>query len=122
MNQSVKILVVALGTGVLGWTLENVLFGPRYSYFFPNIPFLPVYAVGGAAIAILEPHVQNVSPLGRAIIYGGTLTAIEGLAGTLERADGRKSWDYDGYPIDVSHAILWASLGLLAEGVVSKIS
>lgn len=116
-----KVLLVAIGTGVSGWVLENALFGKRQSYYFPNLPFMPVYAVGGATIALLEPHVSHLSALERAIVYGGTLTTIEGVAGALERTQGRKSWDYNGSPVDLPHAIAWSFLGILAGNAIRNI-
>lgn len=116
-----KVVATALFTGVAGWVLENALFGPRYSYHFPKLPFMPVYAVGGAAIALLEPRVSHWSLPAQALVYGGTLTAIEGIAGLLERAEGRRSWDYEGSPIDAPHAIAWTLLGTLVGQAVNQV-
>lgn len=123
-----RIALTALGTGVAGWLLENILeqcVAPagqpppaRYSMHCRGIPFMPVYAVGGAAIAALAPHLSNVHPIGRAITYGATLTAVESIAGHLERARGRMSWDYGGSPIDLPHAIAWTALGYGLERVL----
>lgn len=125
MNRAAEIGLVALGTGVAGWVLENLLFsareGKRYSYHLPNTPFLPIYAAGGASVALLEPHLRNMSTPGRALIYGATLTSLECLAGSLERAEGRRSWDYDGQPVDLEHAVLWAGLGLVVEAAVRRL-
>jgi hypothetical protein len=112
------ILLTALGAGFAGWLLENMLFGPRYSYHLPGVPWLPVYAVGGAAVATIAPRIGDMNIAGRAVVYGATLTAIEGTAGTLERAEGRRSWDYGGSPVDLPHAAAWAGLGLVLEGVL----
>lgn len=112
------VLLAAAGTGIAGWVLENVAFGPRYSAHLPGVPFLPVYAVGGATIALLAPHLSAMDPAGRALIYAGTLTGVEALAGYVERAQGRKSWDYGGSPVDLPHAALWGGLGLLAESMI----
>lgn len=121
MNTLSRVAFTALATGVGGWALENALFGPRESHHFPGVPFMPVYAAGGAVIALLEPRVSQMNLLTQALIYGGTLTAIEGAAGVLERADGRRSWDYDGSPIDLGHAAAWAVLGTLAGQLASTI-
>jgi hypothetical protein len=118
------VALAAVGVGVAGWALENALFGPRYSRVLGtknNIPLLPVYAAGGAAVAIVAPHIQHLPWQGRALVYGSTLTAIEAAAGYAERAEGRKSWDYDGSPVDVPHAVLWAGLGLGVEGALKRL-
>jgi uncharacterized membrane protein len=116
------LVFTSLGSGVAGWVLENALFTspgrPRYSALLPNTPFLPVYAVGGAAIAMIQPRIQHMHPVARLLIYGIALTSIEGTAGYLERSDGRMSWDYGGSPIDVPHAVAWAFLGLLTGAVI----
>lgn len=116
-----QLIFTSLGTGVAGWVLENALFGQRYSALLPRVPFLPVYAVGGAAISLLEPRIQNMHPLARFFIYAGALTAVEGAAGFIERADGRMSWDYGGSPIDLPHAAAWGVLGLLTEAVIKNL-
>ena len=116
-----KLVLVSVGTGVAGWVLENALFGKRQSYYFPNLPFMPVYAAGGAAIALLSPYTDKLTPLEQAIVYGGTLTTIEAVAGALERSQGRKSWDYNGSPVDLPHAVAWSLLGILVGNVVRKI-
>jgi len=116
------VVLTALGAGVAGWALENAFFTepgkPRYSALLPGVPFLPVYAAGGAAIALLQPSIDHMHPAARALVYGGTLTALEGLAGAAERSEGRLSWDYGGSPIDLPHAAAWAVLGLLTGEVV----
>lgn len=117
-----KVLATALLTGVAGWAMENVLFGPRYSYHFPNLPFMPVYAAGGALIALMEPRVSHWSLPAQAFAYGGTLTAIEGIAGLLERAEGRRSWDYEGSPVDLPHAVAWTVLGTLVGQAVNQVA
>lgn len=116
------VALAAVGAGFAGWAVENGLFGPRFSYHAPKIPFLPVYAVGGAAVALLAPHLSSATLLERAAVYGLTLTAIEGAAGRLERAEGRRSWDYGGSPIDLPHALAWAGLGLVLEQGILKLS
>lgn len=121
MNEFSKIMLAALGTGVAGWALENTLFGKRYSALLPGVPFLPVYAVGGAAIALAQPRLQGLSPVTQALIYGGMLTSLEAVAGTWERSEGRMSWDYGGTPVDLPHAAAWGVLGYLASEVIRKI-
>lgn len=123
-----RIALVAIGTGVAGWALENVfeqISAPkdvrppvRYSAVLPGVPLLPVYAAGGAAVAILQPHLASMSPIARALVYGATLTAVEAGAGYLERSQGRMSWDYGGSPVDLPHAITWAVLGYGLEQVL----
>lgn len=123
-----RIALVALGTGVAGWALENLveqLTAPpeakppiRYSMNLPEVPFLPVYAAGGAAVALLHPYLENMHPIARALVYGGTLTAVEAGAGYLERSQGRMSWDYGGSPVDLPHAVAWTVLGYGLERVL----
>lgn len=122
MSRASSVLLTALASGVLGWAGESLLFGPRYSGVFggAKVPFLPVYAVGGATVALLAPHLANQPALVRAAAYGATLTALEAAAGYAERAEGRMSWDYDGSPVDLKHALLWAGLGLVFEQVLPK--
>ena len=114
--------LVTLASGFAGFAAENALFcshgAPantcplRHSANAPNLPFLPVYAVGGAAVALLAPHLADLHPVGKALVYAGALTAVEAAAGYGERAMGRESWDYGGSPVDLSHAALWGALGL----------
>lgn len=119
---SSQFIFTSLGTGVAGWVLENALFGQRYSVLLPHVPFLPVYAVGGAAISLLEPRIQNMHPAARFLIYAGALTAVEGTAGWLDRANGHLSWTYEnGSSIDLKHAIAWGFLGLLTEAVIKNL-
>lgn len=122
MSEVEKVFLTALGAGVAGWALENALFGPRYSQIFGQdvrVPFLPVYAAGGVALALAAPHLQTLAWPVRGAAYGAMLTGIEGLSGLAERAQGRMSWDYGGGVIDLPHAVAWAALGLLAEPLVT---
>lgn len=116
-----RVLLTALGTGVAGWAMENVLWGPHYSWAAPNLPFIPMYAAGGAIIALMEPRVSHWSLPAQALTYGATLTAFEGVAGLIDRANGRKTWDYDGHVVDVPHALAWAVLGTLVGQVLNQV-
>lgn len=121
MNTS-EVLLVAAGAGFAGWALENVFFGPRFSSIMPDgFPFLPVYAVGGAAIALVEPHIEDQPSAIRFSVYAGMLSGVELAAGALERSQGRMSWDYGGTPVDLPHALAWGALGLLAEGAIKSV-
>ena len=123
-----RVALIALGTGVAGWVLENTLeqvMAPRgenppvrYSMNLPGVPLLPVYAAGGAAVALLQPYLATMHPIARALVYGGALTAVETGAGYLERRQGRMSWDYGGSPVDLPHAITWTVLGYGLERVL----
>ncbi len=114
-------IVAGIGAGFAGWVLENAADGPRYSHVFGNgsrAPFLPVYAAGGAMLALLVPAVEDQPRLVRYAIYGAALTALEGAAGLAERKLGQPiSWSYgsDAAPIDASHAFAWTALAALAE-------
>ena len=114
-----KLALVAAGAGVAGWVIENTVAPPRNARLVPGLPFLPVYAAGGVAIALLAPHLQNQGPAARAVIYGSTLTGLEYATCKLDRATGGKTWDYGGGCIDLPHAALWAVMGLLAESAIA---
>jgi hypothetical protein len=118
--------------GVAGWAMENALFGPRNSVAWtpPDgehappassrrvvVPFLPVYAVGGAVVLVAAQHVQNWPWPMRGALYGGVLTGLEYVACQIDRKIlGAHSWDYGGGAcVDWRHAAAWAGLGLLAE-------
>ena len=112
------IAIIALASGVAGYAIENAVVGPRHSRWFPDLPFMPVYAVGGAAVALLAPELRDQSVLVKALSYGVALTAVEGAAGLADRATGGRSWDYDGHVIDLPHALLWAGMGLGLDGAL----
>lgn len=112
--------------GVGGWALENALSEePRYSALFRGvkIPFLPVYAAGGAGVVALAPTMkaQGLPWFARGALYGGLLTGIEWAACQLDRHTfDARSWDYGADApaegcIDIKHAVAWGALGLLAE-------
>lgn len=113
--------------GVAGWGIENALFGPRYSAAFggTHVPFLPVYALGGATVLALAPTLkaQNIPWPLRGAAYAGVLTGVEWAGCQVDRHTlGAKSWDYDheesldGHGcIDWKHAVAWGVLGLIAE-------
>lgn len=114
--------------GVGGWALENMLFGPRFSVVFGRapIPFLPIYAAGGAALMLAQPHLQRVPWLLRFPIYGALLSGVEYMGCLVDRKlFGACSWDYSQQScartyqgcIDLQHAIVWGALGLLADGI-----
>ncbi len=115
------VLSVAAASGVIGWGIENAIFGPRHSKLFDReVPFLPVYAAGGAAVALLSPLLEDDGALVRGAIFGTVLTGLEAVAGLAERAQGRRSWDYGGSPVDLPHAIAWAGLGLGLDAVLRR--
>lgn len=119
---------IAIIAGLLGFALENVLFGARYSKALggasAGIPFLPVYAVGGAVLAAVVPAVQPLMLPLRVAAYAGSLTAVEYGACQLDRGvGGRPSWEYaNGLDaqgcIDVPHILAWGGLGLVVEQVI----
>src|SRR5271166_6453024 len=114
-----------------GWAIENVLSKePRYSALFKGerVPFLPVYAFGGAAVMMLAPHLReaNLPWYARAAIYAGTLSGIEYAGCLLDREVLEAcSWDYSQKAcaepsrgcVNFGHAALWGMLGLLVERV-----
>lgn len=117
------VLGAALASGVAGWAIENALFAPRYSRVFgeARIPFLPVFAAGGAAVALLSEEIADESPIVRGAVYAAVLTGLEGAAGLADRSIGRTSWDYDGAVVDVPHALAWGALGLGLDETLRRI-
>jgi uncharacterized membrane protein len=123
------LVVKAALLGAGGWAIENALSKePRYSALFKGqrVPWLPVYAFGGAAVMMLAPRLREkeLPCVARAAIYAVALSAIE-YAGcwTDREVLGACSWDYSqehcAKPsrgcVDFKHAALWGMLGLLAE-------
>lgn len=107
--------------GVAGWVIENVKRGPTFSKAFngARVPFLPVYAFGGLAVVAAAPYIRNLPIWQRFFLYGVATTAVEGIAGIIDRVDGdRPSWDYNGSPINLGYSLLWASGALLVEQAV----
>jgi hypothetical protein len=117
-----SVLVAAAASGVLGWAGENALSKtPRHSALAPELPFLPIYAAGGALVVLAAPHLRGQPLPVRFLAYAGLLTALEAAAGAAERAAGRVSWDYGGSVVDLPHAALWGLLGLGLEAVVNEV-
>ncbi len=115
------VLSVAAASGMIGWGIENAIFGPRHSKLFDReVPFLPVYAAGGAAVALLSPMLAEDPILVRGAVIGIVLTGLEAAAGLAERAQGRRSWDYGGSPVDLPHALAWTGLGLGLDAVLRR--
>lgn len=136
------VLLSALGAGVAGWAAENALQQLRarnlnepapathYSRALPGIPFLPVYAAGGAFVALTAPYLsQELSPVELFIVYGMSLSAIEYVGGRVDRAlypNLPPAWQYpknappgQGSSTDIPHGLLWGLLGVgLSELVV----
>jgi uncharacterized membrane protein len=122
-------LAAFAGFGVAGWLLENALdHKPHNSALFQGhtIPFLPVYGVGGVAIALLAEHMGDVHPLARAAIYGATLTGLEFAACQIDRRVlDSCSWDYGHSDcqdplagcIDAPHTLLWLLMGIAGEAL-----
>lgn len=122
VRRAQPVLGAALVAGVSGWLLENVAFGTRYSRAFGGapVPFLPVYALGGAAVAAVAPATAHWSPLARVALDTGTSTAVEFAVCKLERARGECSWSYgpDDACVDVEHSVVLGVLSsLLGEAV-----
>jgi hypothetical protein len=117
--------------GVAGWAMHNTLFEPRglavtvadddETHKPPSravlVPFLPAYAVGGAAVMLTAPALAPWPWPFRAAAYGAGLTALEYAVCQIDRKWlGAKSWDYGGGScVDWKHALAWAALGMVAE-------
>lgn len=123
MTPSTLVAMAAAG-GVAGWATERVWRGvPHYSVAFGGapVPFLPVYAAGALAVALIAPHIEELPTVARASVYSSVLVGVELAACAVDRAAGHCSWSYDGpCPvgdcIDLPHAVAWGVLGLIAEG------
>lgn len=131
-----SLLSAALIGGLAGWTLENVLAlaksePERFSHLFQkaSVPFLPVYAAGGAMIEALSPFLKNEKLASRAVVYAASLTALELIACKLDRIAGDASWSYapsgdssslEGC-VDLPHGLAWGGLGLLAERFLPRV-
>ena len=131
-----KIVPAAAALGVAGFALENVFFGARYSNLFggAHVPFLPIYAFGGAVALVAAPHLKNADLpwYARAAAYGVLLSGVEWVGCRVDR-DALKgcAWDYSGQEkekekekecrdpargcIDLPHFVLWGILGLVVE-------
>jgi hypothetical protein len=117
--------------GALGWAVEAVCFPePRYSKAFggDHVPFLPVYAAGGAAIAAVSPYLENRSFLERAVVYGAGITALELGACALDRSlPGEPRWNYSPEGthqnllgcVDFKHSAAFTVMSLLFEKAVN---
>lgn len=109
--------------GVAGWTIENVRRGPTFSKAFngARIPFLPVYAFGGTAALLLSEKIADYPVWQRFLVYGISTTAVEAIAGAIDRLDGSKpSWDYDGAVVDIKYSIMWATAAIIVEQLIIK--
>lgn len=115
--------------GVGGWALENAVYGPRFSTVFggAQIPFLPVYAFGGATIMATRPYLDKLPWIVRVPIYSALLTGVEFVGCQVNRrVFGSCSWDYSTQNcanplagcIDLDHGLLWGILGVAVEGIV----
>jgi hypothetical protein len=113
-----RVAAVAGAVGAGGWLVENLLI-KRYDAV-DGIPLLPVYAAGGAVIALASPHLRGRTMVERFVFYAILLSALEAVAGELDSAMGRQSWDYGGGArIDVPHALAWGACGLLIDAFLT---
>jgi hypothetical protein len=112
--------VGSAAAGVAGWAVENAYAGPRWSAVTggpeAGVPYLPIYATGGAGVLVAAPHLAALPLPVRFAVYAAGLSALEYAACRAERALGRESWDYGGQCVDAPHALAWGLLGLVAEG------
>lgn len=129
MMKTSDLIVNAALFGAGGWAIENMLSKKaRYSALFKGerVPFLPVYAFGGATVMLLAPHLREsrLPWYTRAAIYAVTLSAVEYAGCAIDRKVlGACSWDYSQgaciHPsqgcVDFGHAALWGMLGLVVE-------
>jgi hypothetical protein len=120
----------ALLYGGGGWAIENLCFGPRYSALWQGekIPILPIYAIGGAAAALLAPKLKEAKapwPV-RGLAYAALLSSVEYLGCQFDRHVLKAcSWDYTDHMcedpakgcVDLRRALLWGALGLAGEAI-----
>lgn len=106
-----SVLGAALLSGFGGWAIENIVAGPRYSTLLPGIPFLPVYAASGAAMAIVQPAVRDLHPIARMLSYGAVLSGVEVASNYVEPPSRKR-------PVNLSRALLWGGLALLSEPAI----
>lgn len=126
-----RLAVVFAASGVVGWLLENMLTpnagraSGRYSKAFggARVPFLPVYAAGGALVALAAPAAAALPLPVRGLAYAIGLSGLELAACRLDRSlPGRPSWSYglSDACVDGPHALAWAGLGLAVEAAVRR--
>lgn len=118
-------LLALLGFGFAGWLLENAFFGPRYSKAFggAEVPFLPVYAIGGMGVLLAAPKLAELPWPFRAAIYAAGSAALQEAACRVDRAlPGPASWAYGqaGACTDVAHTAAWTALAMLVEQAFRK--
>lgn len=128
VNRLASFFGIVVAAGILGFVMENVIFGARYSKALDGrrggVPFLPVYAAGGAVLASVIPAVRPLAVPLRFAAYAGSLTAVEYGACQLDRGWGSRSWKYEeGFDshgcVDLPHSIAWGALGVVMEQVVN---
>lgn len=129
LNDSGKFLLFGAG----GWLMEYGWSGyPHYSRIWnrAEIPFLPIYAVGGLAgeKILLAANRRGMPFLVRHLMTTSILTGYELAAGLVAEKvyDGEKLWDYSdskfhykGY-VDLSHSLYWFGLSILFEQIFIK--
>ena len=116
--------LVAFGVGgVAGYTIENVLWGPRASPVMQGLPFMPVWGAGAAAVSVVAPKLKRagVGWYGRLTAYALAGAAIEYVGFNAEKVAGLPQlWGYGpngDQPVDLEHALSWGLLGLAVDAM-----
>lgn len=108
--------------GVLEWGWRGEM--PRSAIFAKQpVPFLPIYGLGGVALAAIASHVKGEDWLSRFGAYAAALTALELVSCKVGKAVyGYVGWEYDGGAcVDIGHSIAWGALGLALECIDPKV-
>lgn len=108
---------------VVGYTVENALYGPRQSAIVGPLPLMPAWGAGAAAIAAVAPRLKKrrMPWWGRVLVYSAGATAIEWSAGHAQHALGLPTtWGYGEKQtyVDVEHSLAWGVLGLIVDAFV----
>lgn len=118
-----RIMKAGVIAGVSGWAIENAYTPNRYSWVMggerAGIPFLPVFALGGAVLAAVAPRLQSQGDLTRLATYSVALGGLEWAVCKADRALGHCSWDYEGACVDAPHALAWGALAMLVEPLIT---
>lgn len=126
-----QLLWLFLCYAFLGWLSETALAAARKGRLlnrgFLNIPFSPVYGLGGVLFALFLPELRD-DPF--FLFLGGMIlaTALELFTGILlEKLTGQKWWDYssrrfqfEGH-INLTYSVIWGLCALFCLFVGNKL-
>ena len=126
-----QLLWLFLAYAFLGWLSETALAAVRKGRLlnrgFLNVPFSPVYGLGGVLFALFLPELRSEPFF---LFLGGLIlaTALELFTGILlEKLTGQKWWDYSGQRfqfeghISLAHSVIWGLCALFCLFVGNKL-